>query len=214
MQLSTRYQNSQRVPGATPASDPRGESKVLDKLSPPDRSENGPFDVSEIGLLAPYLDFGSIRISPQQDVAIKADIEESTKRIVSISLETEGHRLQLQAFAASKMEGLWAQAMVAIEEGVRTQGGLADQIQGALGPELRVQTSVIENGLKLLRESRFVGVDGPKWFLRGVLTGPELYSEARYMSLIALFRAVAVSRGELPLPPGDLLPISLPTAND
>lgn len=186
----------------------------MDKLSPPDRSENGPFDVSEIGLLAPYLDFGSIRISPQQDVAIKADIEESTKRIVSISLETEGHRLQLQAFAASKMEGLWAQAMVAIEEGVRTQGGLADQIQGALGPELRVQTSVIENGLKLLRESRFVGVDGPKWFLRGVLTGPELYSEARYMSLIALFRAVAVSRGELPLPPGDLLPISLPTAND
>jgi Protein of unknown function (DUF3710) len=214
MQLSTRYQNSQRVPGATLASDPQGESKVLDKLSPPDRSENGPFDVSEIGLLAPYLDFGSIRISPQQDVAIKADIEESTKRIVSISLETEGHRLQLQAFAASKMEGLWAQAMVAIEEGVRTQGGLADQIQGALGPELRVQTSVIENGLKLLRESRFVGVDGPKWFLRGVLTGPELYSEARYMSLIALFRAVAVSRGELPLPPGDLLPISLPTAND
>jgi hypothetical protein len=214
MQLSTRYQNSQRVPGATLASDPQGESKVLDKLSPPDRSENGPFDVSEIGLLAPYLDFGSIRISPQQDVAIKADIEESTKRIVSISLETEGHRLQLQAFAASKMEGLWAQAMVAIEEGVRIQGGLADQIQGALGPELRVQTSVIENGLKLLRESRFVGVDGPKWFLRGVLTGPELYSEARYMSLIALFRAVAVSRGELPLPPGDLLPISLPTAND
>jgi hypothetical protein len=214
MQLSTRYQNSQRAPGATLALDPRGESKPLDKLSPPDRSENGPFDVSEIGLLAPYLDFGSIRISPQQDVAIKADIEESTKRIVSISLETEGHRLQLQAFAASKMEGLWAQAMVAIEEGVRTQGGLADQIQGALGPELRVQTSVIENGLKLLRESRFVGVDGPKWFLRGVLTGSELYSEARYMSLIALFRAVAVSRGELPLPPGDLLPISLPTAND
>ena len=214
MRLSMRCLNSQRAPGETLASDPRGESKPLDKLSPPDRSENGPFDVTEIGLLAPYMDFGSIRISPQQDVAIKADIEESSKRIVSISLETEGHRLQLQAFAASKIDGLWAQAMVAIEEGVRTQGGLADQIQGALGPELRVQTSVTENGLKLLRESRFVGVDGPKWFLRGVLTGPELYSEARYMSLITLFRAVAVSRGDLPLPPGDLLPITLPTAND
>lgn len=192
----------------------REESKQLEKLSPADRPENGPFDVSEIGLLAPYMDFGSIRISPQPDVAIKADIEETTKRIVSISLETAGHRLQLQAFAASKLDGLWAAAMVAIEEGVKAQGGLADQIQGALGPELRVQTSVTENGLKLLRESRFVGVDGPKWFLRGVLTGPELYSEARYLSLIALFRAVAVSRGELPLPPGDLLPITLPTAND
>lgn len=186
----------------------------MEKLTPPDRAENGPFDVSEIGLLAPYLDFGSIRISPQPDVAIKADVEDATKRIISISLETEGHRLQLQAFAASKIEGLWGAAMLAIEEGVRAQGGLADQIEGALGPELRVQTTITEDGQKLLRESRFVGVDGPKWFLRGVLTGPELYSEARYMSLISLFRSVAVSRGELPLPPGDLLPITLPTAND
>jgi hypothetical protein len=104
--------------------------------------------------------------------------------------------------------------MGAIEEGVRAQGGLADQIQGALGPELRVQTTVTENGQKMLRESRFIGVDGPKWFLRGVLTGPELYSEARYLSLVALFRSVAVSRGELPLPPGDLLPITLPVGNE
>lgn len=104
--------------------------------------------------------------------------------------------------------------MAAIEEGVKAQGGLADQIQGALGVELRVQTTVTEKGQKLLRESRFIGVDGPKWFLRGVLTGPELYSEASYMMLIKLFRGVAISRGDLPLPPGDLLPISLPTPNE
>jgi hypothetical protein len=194
--------------------DLREEGRELDKLSPPDRAENGPFDVSEIGLLAPYLDFGSLRVSPQPDVAIKADVEDSTKRIVSITLETAGHRIQLQAFAASKVDGLWAAAMNAIEEGVKAQGGLADQIQGALGPELRVQTTVTENGQKMLRESRFIGVDGPKWFLRGVLTGPELYSEARYLSLVALFRSVAVSRGDLPLPPGDLLPITLPVGNE
>lgn len=194
--------------------DHREAGSQLEKLSPPDRAELGPFDVTEIGLLAPYMDFGSIRITPQQDVAIKADIEESTKRIISLSLEAAGHRLQLQAFAASKIEGLWAAAMVAIEEGVRAQGGLADQIQGALGPELRVQTSVTENGQKMLRESRFVGVDGPKWFLRGVLTGPDLYSESTYLMLIGLFRGVAVSRGELPMPPGDMLPITLPTANE
>ena len=196
------------------ALDLQDEGRELDKLSPPDRAENGPFDVSEIGLLAPYLDFGSLRVSPQPDVAIKADVEDSTKRSVSITLETAGHRIQLQAFAASKVDGLWAAAMTAIEEGVKAQGGLADQIQGALGPELRVQTTVTENGQKMLRESRFIGVDGPKWFLRGVLTGPELYSEARYLSLVALFRSVAVSRGDLPLPPGDLLPITLPVGNE
>lgn len=199
---------------AIPASAPQETGSKVEKLFPSDRIENGPFDVTEIGLLAPYLDFGSIRICPQPEVAIKADIEEASKRIVSLSLETHGHRLQLQAFAASRNEGLWSQAMAAIEEGVKAQGGLADQIQGALGVELRVQTTVTEKGQKLLRESRFIGVDGPKWFLRGVLTGPELYSEASYMMLIKLFRGVAISRGDLPLPPGDLLPISLPTPNE
>lgn len=186
----------------------------MEKLAPFDRAENGPFDESEIGLLAPYLDFGSLRVSPQPEVVIKADIDEATKRIVSLSLESLGHRIQIQAFAASKTEGLWQSTMNAIETGIKANNGLAEQISGALGPELRVQTSVVENGQKLLRESRFVGVDGPRWFLRGVLTGPELYSEATYLALISLFRSVAVSRGDVPMPPGDLLPITLPTAND
>lgn len=188
-------------------------SDNLSKLFPADRVENGPFDVSEIGVLAPYLDFGSLRISPVPDVAIKADVDEASKRVVSLSLETAGHRLQIQAFAASKTDGVWQPTMNAIIAGVTQQGGLAEEIAGALGPELRVQTSVTENGQRLLRESRFVGVDGPWWFLRGVLTGPELYSESRYLQLIKLFRSVAVSRGDAPMPPGDLLPITLPTSN-
>ena len=187
--------------------------KKLSKLSPADRIENGPFDVSEIGVLAPYLDFGSLRISPLPDVAIKADVDEASKRVVSLSLETVGHRLQIQAFAASKSEGVWRPTMNAIISGITAQGGIAEEMAGALGPELKVQTSITEKGQRLLRESRFVGVDGPRWFLRGVLTGPELYSDSRYMQLIKLFRSVAVSRGEIPMPPGDLLPITLPTSN-
>ncbi|MEN9872474.1 MAG: hypothetical protein RL450_409, partial [Actinomycetota bacterium] len=35
------------------------------KIEPADRLENGPFDVAELGVLTPYLDFGSLRISPQ-----------------------------------------------------------------------------------------------------------------------------------------------------
>ena len=185
----------------------------MDKLAPADRRENGPFDVEEIGLLTPYLDFGSLRISPQPNVTIKADIDDNSKRVVSLSLETMGHRLQIQAFAASRSEGLWASTMNAIETGIKAQGGVAEQLAGALGPELKVQTTITDNGQRMLRESRFIGVDGPRWFLRGVLTGPELYSQTSYMSLIALFRQVAVSRGDVAMPPGDLLPITLPQSN-
>ncbi|NBU22865.1 MAG: DUF3710 domain-containing protein [Actinobacteria bacterium] len=184
------------------------------KLEPADRLELGPFDVSEIGVLTPYLDFGSLRISPQPGITIKADVDENSKRIVSLSLELDGHRLQVQAFAATKSDGLWEMTMNAIAKGINEQNGLAEIAQGVLGPELRVQTSVTENGKRFLRESRFVGVDGPRWFLRGVLTGPEIYQPTTYIKLVNLYRSVAVNRGETALPPGELLPITLPTANE
>ncbi|MEY4409368.1 MAG: hypothetical protein RLZ65_705 [Actinomycetota bacterium] len=184
------------------------------KLEPADRLENGPFDIEEIGVLTPYLDFGSLRISPMAGVTIKADVDDQSKRIVSLSLELDGHRLQVQAFAATKSDGLWEYTMNAIAKGIAEQNGLAEVIQGVLGPELRVQTSVTENGNRFLRESRFIGVDGPRWFLRGVLTGPEIYQPDTYLKLIGLYRSVAVNRGDSALPPGELLPITLPTANE
>lgn len=182
----------------------------MQKISPDDRSIAGPFDISEIGLLTPYLDFGAIRIAPKAGVLIRADIDDNTKRVVAITLEHEGHRIQLQAFAASKTDGIWSGALDSIEQAIAAQGGKAERITGLLGPEIKASVPVEENGSKTLRESRFVGVDGPRWFLRGLLTGPELYSQTRYMDLIDLFRSVGVNRGEIAMPPGDLLPLSIP----
>ncbi len=182
----------------------------MPKIAPSDRETNGPFDVSEIGLLTPYLDFESIRIAPKPGLVVRADIDEVNNRVVAITLEEDGHRLQLQAFAASKIDGMWEQTLLALEQAVTDQGGSTQRIDGALGPEIKAGIPVVEDGQRLLKESRFIGVDGPRWFLRGVLTGPDLSHPPRYLSLIELFRSVGVSRGETPLPPGDLLPLSIP----
>ncbi len=182
----------------------------MPKIAPSDRETNGPFDVSEIGLLTPYLDFESIRIAPKPGLVVRADIDEVNNRVVAITLEEDGHRLQLQAFAASKIDGMWEQTLLALEQAVTDQGGSTQRIDGALGPEIKAGIPVVEDGQRLLKESRFIGVDGPRWFLRGVLTGPDLSHPPRYQSLIELFRSVGVSRGETPLPPGDLLPLSIP----
>jgi len=180
------------------------------KIAPIDREANGPFDISEIGLLTPYLDFDSIRIAPKPGLIVRADVDEVNKRVVAITLEEDGHKLQLQAFAASKIDGMWEATLNAIEQAVADQGGSTERVDGALGPELKAGVTVVEDGQRLLRESRFIGVDGPRWFLRGVMTGPDLAHPPRYQSLIELFRSVGVSRGETPLPPGDLLPLSIP----
>jgi hypothetical protein len=123
-------------------------------------------------------------------------------------------KLQLQAFAASKSTGLWSDALASLEAAVIAQGGRAEVVHGALGPELRVSAAVRMGQQTELRQSRFVGVDGPRWLLRGVLIGEQLYSETQYLKLIELFRETVVHRGETPFPPNELLPLSLPQSHE
>jgi len=58
--------------------------------------------------------------------------------------------------------------------------------------------------------SRFVGVDGPRWFLRGVFTGPASHDEAAARPLEELLRSCVVVRGTEARPPRELLPLKLP----
>jgi hypothetical protein len=147
---------------------------MSEKIAPSDRATQGPFDVSEVGLLTPYLDFGAIRISPHPDMKIRADVDEKTKRVIALTLEVDSHRIQLQAFAATKNEGLWATTLKALADGIGTQGGQAEELNGLMGPELHASVPVVAGETKVMRKSVFVGVDGPRWFLRGVMSGPEL----------------------------------------
>ncbi|MDQ1556274.1 MAG: hypothetical protein QOI02_1276, partial [Actinomycetota bacterium] len=66
------------------------------------------------------------------------------------------------------------------------------------------------------RLARFVGVDGPRWFLRGVISGEGALNNAEAAAQIEeVFRSVVVVRGNTPMPPRDLIPLQLPaTATD
>ncbi len=185
----------------------RAERISLEKVAPLDRDKSGPFDVSEVGLLTPYLDFGSIRIAPKPDMQIRADVDEANKRIVAITVEVNKHRMQLQAFAATRSEGLWLSTLEALAKSVTDQGGESAKRSGPLGIELFAQVP------NPTRNSVFVGVDGPRWFLRGVITGDDL-SGANYLEMVSIFRQTVVNRGDVALPPGDLLPLKLPVGNE
>lgn len=183
------------------------------KSAPDDRAAVGPFDVDEVGLLAPYLDFGAIRIAPRPDLQIRADVDEASKKIVALTLELAGHRLQLQAFAASKTDGIWLETLEALEKGIAAQGGAATRAKGLLGPELHAKVPAKIEGKDESRYSRFIGVDGPRWFLRGVINSPGL-DDFHYAKLVDLFRSTAVNRGDIAMPPGELLPLRLPVQNN
>lgn len=179
----------------------------MEKVAPFDRETSGPFDVSEVGLLTPYLDFGSIRIAPKADMQIRADVDEVNKRIIAITVEVNKHKMQLQAFAATRSEGLWLSTLEALAKSVSDQGGESAKRSGPLGIELFAQVPNPQ------RTSVFIGCDGPRWFLRGVISGDDL-SGPSYEEMISVFRTTVVNRGETALPPGDLLPLRLPVGNE
>jgi hypothetical protein len=57
---------------------------------------------------------------------------------------------------------------------------------------------------------RFLGVDGPRWFLRGVIRGAAASRPEQAKPLEDLFANVVVVRGDHPVPPRELLPLQLP----
>jgi hypothetical protein len=126
-------------------------------------------------------------------------------------MDLNGSSLQLQAFAAPKSEGLWDEIREQIGQSVGSQGGQVEEVQGQFGTELVAKLPAgAPDGSQGYRVARFVGVDGPRWFLRGVLGGAAAMDRDAAAPLEALFRRIVVIRGDSPMPPRDLLQLRLP----
>jgi len=183
-----------------------------EKSAPSDRRSAGPLDVSEVQGVRPYVDFGAIRIPTRENLNLRLEVEEVSQRIVAVSMDFAGSSLQLQAFAAPKNEGVWHEIRGQMRESIAGQGGETEERVGSLGPELIAKMPLIDESGKKAghRLARFIGVDGPKWFLRGVIGGAALSDPRAAADIDDLFRSVVVVRADVPLPPKDLLPLTVP----
>jgi hypothetical protein len=171
----------------------------------------GPYDVSEISSRDGYVDLGALLITPSEGLQLRLEVEEATQRVVAVTMDLNGSSLQLQAFAAPKSEGLWDEIREQIGQSVGSQGGQVEEVPGEFGPELIAKLPAgAADGSQGYRVARFVGVDGPRWFLRGVLGGAAAMDREAAAPLAALFRKIVVIRGDSPMPPRDLLQLRLP----
>ncbi|MFM1957488.1 MAG: hypothetical protein RLZ41_887 [Actinomycetota bacterium] len=188
------------------------DAYASDKSAPADRSTAGPLDISEIQGVRPYIDFGSLRVPSRDELQMRLEVEESSQRIVAVSMDYQGSSLQLQAFAAPKNEGIWHEIRSQMRQSIVTQGGEIEERVGSFGPELLAKIPLNdESGNRTgHRLARFIGVDGPKWFLRGVIGGAALNDARAAADIDDLFRSVVVVREDIPLPPKDLLTLTIP----
>lgn len=176
-----------------------------------EREVHGPFDVDEIESQDGYVDLGALLITPHENLQLRLEVEEASQRVIAVTLDLNGSSLQLQAFAAPRSEGLWADIREQIGISVASQGGSIEELDGTFGAEILAKLPAeASDGSRGFRVARFIGVDGPRWFLRGVIGGQAALEPEAATELEALFRAAVVVRGETPMPPRDLLPLSLP----
>lgn len=180
------------------------------KSAPVDRAENGPLDESEANAVRPYVDLGGVKLVPREGLQLRLEIEEGSKRVVAVGIDYAGSTLQVQPFAAPRSSGLWHEIRAQIVEQIRSQGGEIHQRDGAFGPELVARIPVAGGEAGATRVARFIGVDGPRWFLRGVVAGAGAIEPDSATAIDEVYRSIVVVRGVTPMPPRDLIPLQVP----
>jgi hypothetical protein len=172
----------------------------------------GPWDVNDDGMpQAERIDFGSMRVPVAEGCEVQVSMADDQATWVTVVRGESG--LQLQAFAAPKTGGLWADVRQEIADEVAKAGGQSEEADGPFGVELHARIAPPEPvpGVPAgLHPVRFLGVDGPRWFLRGVISGPAARQPELAAPLEQVFADVVVVRGDHPAPPRDMLEIQLP----
>jgi Protein of unknown function (DUF3710) len=184
------------------------------KSAPDDRDFRGPLDESEANPARPYIDLGGVRILPREGLQLRLEVEEGTGRVVAVGLDYGSSSLQVQPFAAPRSSGLWHEIRGQLNEQILRQGGSTRQVPGPFGPELvaQIPAQAAPGQPPVARLARFIGVDGPRWFLRGVISGDAVADPRAAGEVEELFRSIVVVRGSAPMPPRDLIPLHMPPA--
>jgi hypothetical protein len=178
---------------------------------------SGPWDVTD----APEdgvqrLDLGALRLPALPGTELRVDVDKQ-QRVVGATLRVGDSALQVGVFAAPRNTGIWDDVRADIARTASGQGASLREVEGPFGTELAgtvVAVPAAQPGQPpaqpVKRPARFMGVDGPRWFLRGTLTGPAAADPEAARRLEDAFRAVVVVRGTEPMPVREALPLTLP----
>jgi hypothetical protein len=165
----------------------------------------GPYDGDdmdpEITDAAGVVDFGAVRVPvpPRGTVAVEPT---ANGRMQAVHVALPEGRLSVSALAAPKSSKLWPELAREIDASLREGGATVRSFPGPWGRELHATSGGAT--------SLFVGVDGPRWMLYGVATGPTAHADVLDVELRRMLRAIVVVRGRAPYPVRTVLPLVVP----
>ena len=174
---------------------------------PEQEQTSGPFDEKdEPDDEVSRVDLGALKVPVGPGLDVRLDVNE-TQQVMAATVAGPHGTMQLGVFAAPRNEGIWDEVREEIAESLRSQRGNPSTRDGEFGTELignlrdeRNQTVAV----------RFVGIDGPRWFLRAMFAGAVATDSAKAKRYEEVLRGVVVVRGTEPFPVREPVPLRLP----
>jgi len=172
----------------------------------------GPWDDDDVPNDGTRIDLGCLRIPNMQHLELHVDVDESTGRGVGLSLVLPMSIAAIQVFARAKDEEMWPTVQEGIKQGLAIQDVESTIVWTHFGLELRSTMPTVDtHGKARVQPVRFIGVDGPRWFLRVVVSGAAAHEEDSMREMDELLKDIVVVRGNSPMPNGERLEIALPS---
>ncbi len=204
-----RIERSLRERGVPP--DPQHREREVEETSGPWDSADAPDDGVQ------RIDLGSIRRPGLPGTDLRVELNQQQK-VIGATLRSGESLLQVSAFAAPRAGGIWDGVRQDLATSASGQGGSLREVEGPFGRELAgtivapppPQQGSTTPPQPVRRAARFLGVDGPRWFLRGLITGPAAETPEAATVLETVFRGIVVVRGPEPMPVREQLPLALP----
>ena len=181
---------------------PPWETRVREELPP----TTGPFDQRDApDDEVPRIDLGALFVPVGAALDLRLEMNEQ-QQVIAVTLAGPDGSMQLGVYAAPRNEGIWDDVRAEIATSLREQKGAPkERTDGQFGVELT--GTIAGDGGRV--PVRFIGIDGPRWFLRALLAGSaaDPARAARYEDVL---RQVIVDRGTEPLPVREPVPLRLP----
>lgn len=183
-----------------------GEETVTPVVLP----DGGPWDINEAPAdELPRLDLGALKVPIVEGIEMNIEAAPDTGAVTGVNYTIPNVGImQVSVFAAPKTSGIWEDVRQEIIDSAVGAGGSLAIVEGTMGLELRGTVPTDQPGQ--LAPARFVGIDGPRWFARAVLSGQPAVNDEMGEALLALFRMCIVDRGTEALPVRDLLTMTVP----
>jgi hypothetical protein len=175
---------------------------------PAAEATSGPYDVRD----RPEddvarVDLGGLLMPAASGFELRLDIGEN-QQVLSVTLANSSGHMQIGLFAAPRTQGIWDEVRTEIAESASSQGGaVRDREDGPFGTEL-IGTLKVDGRATPVR---FIGIDGPRWFLRAMIVGAVAKDAVKARPLEAALRNIVVVRGSDPLPVREQVPLQMPT---